>query len=588
MKRNFLTLEQIGEEYFSYAEDIRRGTPTAVFGVSDSFKYLLAGLSPLPVVYVTADSISARKAADNIAALTGKRTEVLAAKDEVLMYRKALSKDSLYRRLNGIYELGNGCDVLTAEIDALIQLFPKKLPTLTLKEGEDYDFLSLPKHLAEMGYTRNFEVESKGVFAIRGDILDIYPINAEHPVRIDFFGDTVEKIKPYDEVTGTRLAGVKEITILSATDVWVTENDKARLPALLQNEVKRFKTAEAYARAREIADELLVGEGCDNAFLLPLLENSTDFFSVLPENTVIIFDEGKTLWDKFNALYKEHEERFHRLQAGGEAFDFTRNQYVDKDGFLDNLQRVRRVAMQTFTGNPFFFQPLKIYNFSATPAPKYYNGISAILTDISNWKRGGYRILLYCGDEKRAVKMSEYLSEEYISTVKLPDSMSEFKGVCILDEPLDKGLVLHDCKLAIIGTGDLYMQTRESKRIRRKRGDMFTAPEVGDFVVHETHGVGKAVGMQKIETTDGIKEYVAVEYKDGAKLYVPAECMDVLSKYVGAENPTLSKIGGADFERVKKRVQESLKKLAFDLKQLYAERAETHGYSFPTNDVFMQ
>ena len=212
MKRNFLTLEQIGEEYSSYAEDIRRGTPTAVFGVSDSFKYLLAGLSPLPVVYVTADSISARKAADNIAALTGKRTETLAAKDEVLTYRKALSKDSLYRRLNGIYELWNGCDVITAEIDALVQLFPKKLPALTFKEGEDYDFLSLPKTLTKMGYVRNFEVETKGVFAIRGDILDIYPINAEHPVRIDFFGDTIEKIKPYDEATGERLAIVHEIT----------------------------------------------------------------------------------------------------------------------------------------------------------------------------------------------------------------------------------------------------------------------------------------------------------------------------------------------------------------------------------------
>ncbi len=588
MKRDFLTLEQIGEEYSLYAEDIRRGTPTAVFGVSDSLKYLLAGLTPFPVVYVTADSVSARKAADNIAALTGKRTEVLAAKDEVLLYRKALSKDSLFRRLNGIYALQNGCEVVTAEIDALIQLFPKKLKTITFAEGEDYDFLSITKTLTDMGYARNFEVETKGVFTLRGDILDIYPINAENPVRIDFFGDTVEKIKPYDAVTGERLAGIDKITVLAATDVSVTENDRQKIPAILQAGTRGFTTSASYTRAREIADELLSDESFDNAYLLPLLENSTDFFSVLPENTVLIFDEGKTLWDKFNALYKEHEERFHRLQTGGEAFDFTRNQYVDKDRFVENIQRVRRVAMQTFTGNPFFFQPLKIYNLSATPTPKYFNGISQLLTDISNWKRGGYRIILYCGDEKRAVKMSEQLSEEYVSTVKLPDSVSAFTGVCLLDETLDKGLVLHDCKLAIIGTGDLYTKPRETKRIRRKRGDMFSAPEVGDFVVHETHGIGKAVGMKKIETTDGTKEYLAVSYKDGDMLYVPAECMDVLSKYVGDNNPNLSKIGGAEFERVKARVQASLKKLAFDLKQLYAERSENMGYSFPANEVFMQ
>ncbi|MBR2375074.1 MAG: transcription-repair coupling factor, partial [Clostridia bacterium] len=107
-------------------------------------------------------------------------------------------------------------------------------------------------------------------------------------------------------------------------------------------------------------------------------------------------------------------------------------------------------------------------------------------------------------------------------------------------------------------------------------------------VVHETHGIGKAVGMKKIETTDGTKEYIAVSYKDGDMLYVPAESMDVLSKYVGDANPSLSKIGGADFERVKARVKASLKRLAFDLKKLYAERAENRGYAFPENEVFMR
>ncbi len=588
MKRNFFTLQQLGEEYASYEEDIRRGTPTAVFGVSDSLKYLLAGASPLPVVYVVGDGTSARKAADNIAALSGKKTEVLAAKDEVLLYRKALSKDSLFRRLNGIYALYGGADVVVAELDALLQLFPKRLPVLRLQVGEEYDFVSLPKRLTEMGYTRGFEVETKGVFAVRGDILDIFPVNAANPVRIDFFGDTVEKIKPYDADTGERLPSAETVSILAATDVLMTEADAPRIRAALETGVKKFSTAEAYARARAIADELLSEEYAENAFLMPLLENSADFFSVLPQDTLLIFDEGKTLWDRFHALYKEHEERFHRLQSGGEAFDFSLRQLVDKEKFLADVTKVRRVAMQTFTGNPFFFQPLKIYNFTATPTTKYLNGVTALLTDVSNWRRGGYRVLLYCGDGKRAALMSEQLSESYVSTVKLPDTLSALNGVCIVEETLDKGMVLHECKLAIIGTGDLYTKPRETKRLRRKRGDMFVAPEVGDFVVHETHGIGKAVGVKKIETTDGTKEYLAVSYKDGDMLYVPAECMDVLSKYVGEVAPTLSKIGGADFERVKARVKASLKKLAFDLKKLYAERAEKHGFSFPDNAVFMR
>ena len=589
MKEKFFTFDKIGGEYPRFGEELRRGAPAAVFGVSDSLKYLLASLIDAPVVYISADAVAAQKAAENIAALSGKRTAVLAAKDEVLLYRKALSKDSLFKRLNGIYALENGCPVVTAEIDALLQLFPKRIPAMLLKEGEETDFLSLPARLAEMGYTRGFEVETKGAFALRGDILDIFPVNAENPVRIDFFGDTVEKIKPYDLVTGNRMESSKELLILSATDVFAEEGDRARAEKAFKDGLKSFKTPEAFARANEIADELLSDPaGERSAFLMPLLKNSTDFFSILPENAVLVFDEGKTLWDKFNALYKEHEERFRRLQAGGEAFPFSFGQYTDRESFLSSLSAFRRVALQTFTGKPFFFEPLQIFNLTATPAAKYLNGFPALLTDVKNWLRGGYRVLLYCGDSSRAAKMEALLSDEYVSTARLPDDLASFKGVCVLPESLDKGFILHECKLAVIGSGDLYTKPPDTKRVRRKRGDMFAAPEVGDYAVHETHGIGKVVGTKKIETTDGTKEYIALEYKDGDILYVPAEHMDILSKYVGDAHPSLSKIGGADFERVKARVRASLKNLAFDLKKLYAERAEAKGFRFPENVAFMQ
>ena len=587
MKRNFFNFDNLGGEYSALKEELRRGTPTAVFGVSDCLKYLLASVIDVPIVYIASDSVSATKAARNISVLSGKKVEVLAAKDEVLLYRKALSKDALFKRLNGVHALQNGESVV-AEIDALLQLFPKKLPVLNFIEGEEMDFTSLPSILTEMGYTRSFEVETKGAFALRGDILDIYPINAENPVRIDFFGDTVEKIKPYDFLTGERLPNVKSLQLLCATDVLAEEGDLPTITGALENGCKTFKTSEAFNRAREIAGEITAAERCDCSFVLPLLKNSVGFFSILPENAVLVFDEGKALWDKFNALYKEHEERFYRLKEGGEAFDFTLSQYIPKEKFLEGISMVKRLALQTFTGNPFFFQPLKIFNFTATPTTRYLNGFPALLTDVKNWLRGGYRVLLFCGDDRRASKMAENLREEYISVAPMTDDLNTQKGVCVLDEKLDKGMVLHECKTAFIGENDLYAKAPDNRRLKRKRGDMFSAPEVGDYVVHETHGIGKVIGTKKIETTDGTKEYIALSYKDGDTLYVPAECMDVLSKYVGDANPTLSKIGGADFERVKARVKASLKKLAFDLKQLYAERMENKGYPFPDNEVFMQ
>ena len=141
MKRNFFTFEKLGGEYPALAKDIRRGTPTAVFGVSDPLKYMIAGAIDAPIVYVTADASSARKVADNIGAISGKKVEIIAAKDEVLLYRKALSKDSLFRRLNGIHALQSGCDIVVAELDALLQLFPKKLPVLCHVTGIRFPYI---------------------------------------------------------------------------------------------------------------------------------------------------------------------------------------------------------------------------------------------------------------------------------------------------------------------------------------------------------------------------------------------------------------------------------------------------------------
>src|SRR5699024_9774181 len=151
----------------------------------------------------------------------------------------------------------------------------------------------------------------------------------------------------------------------------------------------------------------------------------------------------------------------------------------------------------------------------------------------------------------------------------------------VCEEALEQGFVLHECKLAVIGSGDLFPRSAPARRIKKKRGDLFFAPEIGDYAVHETYGVGRVTGIQRIETTDGTKEYVSLAYKDGDVLHVPVEQMDVLSKYMGGDAPALSKIGGGEFERVKARVRASLKKLAFDLKALYAERQEKKGYVFP-------
>ncbi|MDE6676729.1 MAG: hypothetical protein K2K12_03330, partial [Clostridia bacterium] len=548
--KDFFSFDNAGGEYPLLGQEISRGVPTAVFGVSDSHKYYITSLVRGRAVYITADTLSAKRACEAIRALSGKKCALLSAKDEVLTYRKALSKDALYRRLTALYEWQAGAEVLVADIEALVQIFPKRLNFFHLSVGAEMNMQSLVEALVNAGYTREYTVDGKGAFSVRGDILDIYPINCEHPVRIDFFGDEIESIRPYDEVTSERYPKLAEIDIVAATDIFLTEGDEARIQAAFIEERKRAKTSEALGRLNHIIEEI-TADGYHSDFILPLLQNSSDCFSLFGD-ALLIFDECKLIYDKLNGIYKEHYERLSVLTEGGEAMRFSAGQYLDEKS-LSNFSAFRNLALQTFTGQTYFFNPMKIFNFTSTPARRYLNSLPELMNDLRAWNRTGYRVMIWCGTSERAKKLQAELSENYLPVAPLTERLENFKGIAVLEEPLEKGFLLHECKLAVVGTGDLFTKAASTRRIKKRRGDLFFAPEVGDYAVHEKYGVGKITGTKKIETTDGTKEYVALAYKDGDTLYVPVEQMDVLSKYMGGDNPTLSKIGGGEFERVKAR-----------------------------------
>ncbi len=573
---NFFSLYDLGGDYPALARDLENGMPVACYGLSDAQKYLVAASFAGRSVYITADALSAQRAAQSIGALSGKKVALLAAKDEVLTFSRARSKDALYRRLTALLQWREGADVLVCDIEAAVQLVPEKLRVFRLAVGEEHSLTHLAEELVRAGYSREYTVESKGAFAVRGDILDIYPVNLEHPLRIDFFGDEVEAIKPYDEITGERFQQVSSAEIVAATDVLLGEGEEEKIRACLGREIALSKEK---GRARAIAEELEEG-GFRSDYILPLLSNSKEFFSLIPRGVQFFFDECKLIREKLDGLYKEHEDRYRALLSGGEAMRFSAGQYAEKERVYDR-SGTRICALQTFTGDPFFFRPMGVYNFPSAPARRYLNDLPSLLSDLKAWRRTEYRVLLWCGTGERAEKLKETLSEEYIPVSPLTERLSGFRGIAVLGGTLPQGFLLHECKLACIGTSDLFPKAAGAKRIRKKRGDLFVAPEVGDYAVHEKYGVGKITGTKKIETTDGVKEYVAVEYKDGDSLYVPVEQMDILSKYMGGDTPALSKIGGGEFERVKARVRASLKKMAFDLRALYAERKEKKGYAFP-------
>ncbi len=595
MLSKYIQPENLFEQLNSLVTDVRSGIPTAVFGVSFSEKCHIASVINQPVVYVVKDEITAKAASRELMAFTGKKVVHLPAKDDVLLFNKAFNKDSLYSRIYALYQLSLGADFLVATVESLLQLIPKKISHYEILQGEEYSFERLISKFVSLGYSRVEEIEKKGEFTVRGDIIHIFPINAEAPVRLDFFGDELENIRYFDSLGGKLSGTLKRLVFLPTVDFYIDDSEVSLIKNKLREEVRAFGVNMFSSKAKDIASEL--NERLDNdkthpslSFILPLLDSMKGKISdYMGESTVVVYDECKLLNDSLMGALKEHSERCLSLKRNCECFSFTINQLKTPDGLLKELNFNRKLAVQSLTTAVNFFSPLKTYRLNCTPIPRYSLRPEDFFEDIKNWKRLGYRVLVCCGNGERAERTFNMLEDRKIYSDLGDNFPDSFQGVKITTFYLASGFIYHEGKFVLIGTNDLFGKKDREKKIKRKRNDIYNAPEIGDFCVHEVHGVGIVRGTKRITTTDSTKDYVAIEYRGGDMLYVCVDRMDCLSKYLGGEEkPNLSRIGSNEFEKVKERVKQSIAKLTINLKALYRERKEQKGYAFSADDELMR
>lgn len=564
-------------EFCSY---IRQGIPSAVFGVADSFKNFLVSVLDEKVLYVVKDSISARAAIDAISELSGKKAVYIPPKDEILLMNKAFSKDNAYSRLKA-FSLLQESDVVITTAEALMQTAPKKLFSIEIQKNKDVDQNEFVSSLVKMGYTRVDTVSALGTFTVRGDIVDVYPINLDNPIRIDFFGDTIEAIKNYDADTRQNLGYIDSVKILQTTEFVYSDDDFEMFKSILKNEIEKGEK-EQKRRRRELYDDiclLIEKQDYDALSILNVLSKDCgSIFDLLPKDTVIIFDESKRIHELATLNYTEFTERFNSLNAGGELFSFQEKNFISVEQLIQQVKPYRLCAVQTLSTLIPFFNPLKIINPLSSGVADYQLDFKEVFSDVQNWIKSGYSVTICTGDLKRAENLSYEFASRGITAVIEGNRVA---GVNLKLQKLSRGFIFHEEKAVVIGSGNLFVKPASARRLKSKKQAFFTAPEVGDYCVHEVHGVGRVLGNKKISSTEGTKDYVAVEYSGGDILYVPVEQMDILTRYLGSEKkPKLSKIGGKDFERVKNRVKESIKKMSFDLKRLYQERDAEKGFKF--------
>jgi transcription-repair coupling factor (superfamily II helicase) len=565
---------------------IDEGLDSVVFYAQENNRYHIASQLNRPFLYVVSDIVTAQRATDTLNEYCEKEVLFIPEKEDILINRQLVNYPSLYSRISALYKLNkDSISGAVITLEALMQLYPKKeifdKNILKLKINDEIDTSFLSDRLLQMGYQRKTVVEDTATFSIRGDILDIFPIGDKLPLRIEFFGDTIEKIRYFSLETMLYIEQLDNCTILPATDILIPQNDVDKILTKVNSAKRNLDISFNDFINTECEKFMLYPSNSLNTFLLPFMrEDLENIYSYLPENSVVIFDDTKFIDDKLQLLLNSYNVRVKNLVENNKLLPNHFDSILTKKEIYDIP--FTKLGFGKITSNVSIFTPQEVFSIKGLPMPKYYLAIEELFNDLRNYSINDFYVRIYVKDQQTVLSMQKLLLDNMIM---IPNDNKD-SNVGFEIGNISHGFLYPAEKLALIGIQDYTRQSTHKKSALRKR-QAFTLPEKGDYVVHEKHGIGISEGIQQIETTSGIKDYYVILYRNGDRLYLPADQLDTIEKYNGVDVPTLHRIGGAEFERIKNRVKESVKAMAIDLLSLYQSRYKEKGYVYPS-DTFWQ
>lgn len=496
-------------------------------------------------------------------------------------------------------------------MDHLLPIMNLKEQILTLCGGDLIEIETLNRTLTELGYERTAQVDGMGQFSIRGGILDLFPLTEEQPVRIEFWGDEVDSIRTFDLESQRSIEQLDKIEIFPATEIVLRKNLIRNGIEKIEEEKKKqvkklreqMKTEEAY-RLEASVGELIEGitEGGKIHGLGNLLgyfcDQTVSFLEYFPREEMGIFlDEPMRLREKAETIESEFRESMvHRLEGGYLLPGQTELLYPAKEVMV-MLLRNRTLLLSGLEQKLPGIQTKKKYNMVVKNVSSYQNGFELLIKDLTKWKKEKYRVVLLSASRTRASRLAGDL-REYDLKAFCPDEGKKevLPGeIMVSHGNLHRGFEYPLIKFVVITEGDMFGGAKQKKRRKKtvyqgKKIQSFSELSVGDYVVHENHGLGIYRGIEKIEQDKIVKDYIKIEYGDGGNLYLPATRLEGIQKYAGADakKPKLNKLGGTEWNKTKTKVKGAVKEIAKDLVQLYAARQKGEGYQYGSDTVWQK
>ncbi len=569
-------------------DSLDHGKNTVVFFAAEYNRLHIASALNRPFLYVVSDLIAARKAVDCLSEYSLGNIELMPEREDVLISRQGTNYGLLNERIRILAKLMSGeitGVVITA--DALTQYYPNstilKDSIITVEAGEIIDTDKLAERLVYAGYRRKSAAESNGEFLLRGDVLDIFPIGEDSPIRINFFGDTVESIHRFSVDTMLSGGRLEEITIFPSTDILVPANE---VEGIL-NKVKRARkncSDSLTERINAECERFLTNPSSPlNTFFIPFIKQYLGtIYEYLPDNAVVIFDDTKQTEDKLRVNYNRFIQRVKSMHESDLCLKEHSESILNLEQIKDFYHAV--LGFGRITSQIGLFTPKEIFSIKTQALPAFYNNMPDFFEQLKALNRNGATVRIYVKDEISLAALAETLRREFIG---VETDVKDNTPCGIIVGKVSHGFIYPNEKLVLIGINDVNRKVDRIKSLSRKK-IVFELPEKGDFVVHEKHGIGISEGMQRVATSSGVKDFYVIAYRDGDKLYLPADQLNTVEKYNGATAPALHRLGGAEFERVKNRVKSSIKAMAIDLLSLYQSRYQKKGHKYQPDTVWQK
>ncbi len=613
-------LEELAE-YKPIREQLQKGkAPVALSGCVDSQKlHLIYGLGQSfhMKVIVTYSDLKAREIFDEYQ-FYDRNVMLYPAKDLIFFQADIHGNQLVKQRVKVLRRLMEHKPVTIVTTYAALMtpqaLWDRERAVIEISRGESLQESAFLERLVSLGYERTYQVEGPGQFCVRGGIIDVFDLTEENPYRIELWGDEVESIRSFDILSQRSIEKLESVSIYPAMEFLLSDTDVRNGLEKLEKEAAKqeayFREAhrpeEAHriaSQVKELREQLLELKSQAN------LEGYIKYFCrdmvTMPEllahlarqgeKPAFFLDEPVRLKEQAEAVEQEFRESMANRVEKGYILPSQMDILYSGEQVAARLLQCSVATLSTMEGKGYFKTEHRM-DVSARNVAPYNNSFEQLVKDLKQFRKGGYRVLLLSGSRTRAKRLAEDLRDRELAAVYTQDPSRTVQPgeVVTYYGHVNRGFEYPLIKFVVLSETDIFGAEKKKKKSRKlyqgQKIKDFDELKVGDYVVHESHGLGIYRGIEQVEMENVVKDYIKIEYRDGGNLYVLATGLDVIQKYASSEakKPKLNKLGSKEWEKTKSKVRSAVDEVARDLVELYALRRQSAGYQFQKDTVWQR